>query len=211
MKDLNKKILGIILSGGMSRRMGCDKSQKKIKDKTLINLVLKRARNQVGCLAINSNKSIKFNSFGEKKYDVIPDCIRGNLGPLVGVLTGLKWAKKIQLESEWLVTFPVDSPFFPEDLVLQFFSEIKDEKIVVAKSRSKIHPVFSMWKLELEPFLEEAIENGIRKIDDFTKNFKTRVVNFSDFGYDPFFNVNDQDDLIKAEEIFLKFFKGKIV
>ena len=44
---------------------------------------------------------------------------------------------------------------------------IKDEKIVVAKSRSKIHPVFSMWKLELEPFLEEAIENGIRKIDDF--------------------------------------------
>jgi molybdopterin-guanine dinucleotide biosynthesis protein A len=45
---------------------------------------------------------------------------------------------------------------------------------------------------------------GGRKIDLFSKKIKTRVVNFPFIGYDPFFNVNNLDDLKKAEGISSK-------
>jgi molybdopterin-guanine dinucleotide biosynthesis protein A len=52
--------------------------------------------------------------------------------------------------------------------------------------------------------LEKFLKEGGRKIDLFSKKIKTRVVNFPFIGYDPFFNVNNLDDLIKAEGIFKK-------
>ena len=121
MKDPKKKLFGLILNGGLSRRMGSDKSKKMISKKSLISLVFERAKAQVDYLAINSNQK----SF-DKKIEIIPDCFSGNLGPLVGVLSGLKWLKKNNYSfSSWLITFPVDSPFFPENLVQCFFENLK--------------------------------------------------------------------------------------
>ena len=68
-----------------------------------------------------------------------------------------------------------------------------------------------MWKVctKLELELEHALRNKERKIMDFTKKFKTRLVNFSDIGYDSFFNVNTPEDLKKAEQIFQVINKNK--
>ena len=200
MKDPKKKLFGLILNGGLSRRMGSDKSKKMISKKSLISLVFERAKAQVDYLAINSNQK----SF-DKKIEIIPDCFSGNLGPLVGVLSGLKWLKKNNDSfSSWLVIFPVDSPFFPENLVQCFFENLRDEKIVMAKCKERLHPVFSMWHTDNLKLLEKFLKGGGRKIDLFSKKIKTRVVNFPFIGYDPFFNVNNLDDLNKAEVIFKK-------
>ena len=200
MKDPKKKLFGLILNGGLSRRMGSDKSKKMISKKSLISLVFERAKAQVDYLAINSNQK----SF-DKKIEIIPDCFSGNLGPLVGVLSGLKWLKKNNDSfSNWLVIFPVDSPFFPENLVHCFFENLKDEKIVMAKCKKRLHPVFSMWHTDNLQLLEKFLTEGGRKIDLFSKKIKTRVVNFPFIGYDPFFNVNNLDDLNIAEGIFKK-------
>ena len=40
------------------------------------------------------------------------------------------------------MVFPVDSPFFPKNIVESFVKGLKNEKIVMAKSNKKIHPVF---------------------------------------------------------------------
>ena len=198
----NDEITGIILSGGLSRRMGQHKAFMKINDKTLIQLVKDKSVNQVNHLILNSNEEIeKYKEiFGTK---VLKDCIPGNLGPLVGVLTGLKWVLK-NSQSRWLATFPVDSPFFPENLVSKFMEESHGKEILIAKRDERIHPVFAMWKVskKLELELEKSLKNEERKIMDFTKKFKTRLVKFPDIGYDSFFNVNTPEDLKKAERIF---------
>ncbi len=184
--------------------MGEDKSEKKINGKSLIELVLKRSEEQVAKIIINSNKEKNlFLRLGYK--NIIKDCIDGNLGPLVGILSGLKWVEK-NSNNKWLVCFPVDSPFFPKNLVSKFLEESKDYEILMAKSLGRVHPVFSMWKVNsnMAIELEKFLMNNQRKIDAFTKNFKTRVVNFPDIGYDPFFNVNTPDDLLKAETIYEK-------
>ena len=42
-----------------------------------------------------------------------------------------------------------------------------------------------------------------------TKKIPTRLVNFDNIGYDPFFNVNNLYDLKKAEQIYKEFFENK--
>ena len=200
MKGPKKKLFGLILNGGLSRRMGSDKSKKMVSNKTLISLVVEKARVQVDYLAINSNQKSSGN-----KIEIIPDCLPGNLGPLVGILSGLKWLEKNDdYFSNWLVIFPVDSPFFPENLVQCFFENLRDEKIVMAKCKGRLHPVFSMWHTDNLKLLEKFLIGGGRKIDHFSKKIKTRVVNFPFIGYDPFFNVNNLDDLKIAEGISSK-------
>ena len=119
----NHEITGIILSGGLSRRMGQHKAFTKIQGRTLIELVKDKSAKQVNQLILNSNEEDeKYKKiFGTK---ILKDCIPGNPGPLVGILTGLKWALK-NSESSWLATFPVDSPFFPENLVAKFIQEME--------------------------------------------------------------------------------------
>ena len=200
MKDPKKKLFGLILNGGLSRRMGSDKSKKTISNKSLISLVVERASAQVDYLAINSNQKSH-----DKKIEIIPDFFSGNFGPLVGILSGLKWLEKNNKSfCNWLVIFPVDSPFFPENLVKCFFENLGDEKIVMAKCKGRVHPVFSMWHTDNLELLEKFLLEGGRKIDLFSKKINTRVVNFPFIGYDPFFNVNDLDDLNKAEIIYNK-------
>ena len=117
----------------------------------------------------------------------------------------MKWAEKYYPIANWILTVPVDSPFFPDDLLKKFRKNLNDELIVTAKSGDKTHPVFSMWNLSLIKSLELSIKQGILKIDEFTKNFKTKVVNFPIIDYDPFYNINNLEDLSVAEEIHDKF------
>ena len=64
-----------------------------------------------------------------------------------------------------------------------------------------------MWNVDLIEDLEFFITKGERKIDLFTKKIKSRLVNFPVIGYDPFFNVNNEEDLRKAENIYSTFFQ----
>ena len=89
----NNHIGGLILAGGKSRRMNFfDKSFKKIQKKTLIDLVLNKARKQVFDIAINSN-SLSFTKI-DSSLELLEDIVPGQLGPLAGILTGLEWIKK---------------------------------------------------------------------------------------------------------------------
>ena len=64
-----------------------------------------------------------------------------------------------------------------------------------------------MWNVDfqLESKIENLLKNGERKIDKVCKKFKTRVVNFPDIGYDPFFNINTPQDLETASRIEKEF------
>ena len=201
MKNNVNLIGGLVLAGGKSRRMNFnDKSFKKIGDSSLIEIVIERLKPQVNIIAINSNTLDNNRKFND--LVVLNDSISGYLGPLVGVLTGLEWLKSRKENFTWLITIPVDSPFFPDDIVNSFVKNLGDEKIIVAKSKEQIHPVIALWSLDLIEPLRKAITNDTRKIDEFTKKIKMKVVNFPIIDYDPFFNINNENDLLIAKKIF---------
>ena len=86
------------------------------------------------------------------------------------------------------------------NLVSKFLVYKDNYEIISANSGNRNHPVFSLWHLKLEEELEISIKNGTRKIDEFTRKKKTKVVKFKNFGYDPFFNINTKADLDLARK-----------
>ena len=193
---------GVILAGGSARRLGGKgKAFINISGVSLIELVLRKIETQVDRLAINTRDK---NSFSQYNYPIIEDLIteEGGSGPLAGISSAIKWAKKSINPVSHVITVPVDTPLLPIDLVHRMSLELKIKKsdIIFASSNNNIYPVVSMWSLSLDNHLDKALSNGVRKIDAFTSSYNVSTVDWSFNDVDPFFNINNPEDITLAEK-----------
>jgi molybdopterin-guanine dinucleotide biosynthesis protein A len=193
-------ILGVLLAGGQSRRMGGgDKNLRDLNGQSILNRVIESAEKQVDHLIINANGAPE--RFDEYKLPVVEDSVGGHQGPLAGILTGLEWASNYRPDVEWVMSFATDAPFFPEDLVEQLMNAIKIDQadISCATSKGRSHPVFALWPVRLKDDLHHALTvEEIRKIDRWTSRYHLVEVEFQAEPFDPFFNINRPEDLEKA-------------
>ncbi|MBI28455.1 MAG: Molybdenum cofactor guanylyltransferase [Alphaproteobacteria bacterium MarineAlpha5_Bin11] len=196
-----EKVTGCILIGGKSSRMGGGiKSLKKINGKSILHRIIEKSQDQVTNLVINSN--IDDDNIKKFSIPIFSDLIKGYLGPLAGIHTAINCAKNNN--HKWAITFPGDTPFFPINIVNLFLktSIRKNCSIVLANSNGKNHPVFGIWHTSLEEDLKESIEkNNIRKIDEWVKKHNYAIEYIKNTKYDPFFNINNFNDLLIAKEI----------
>ena len=113
----HNNVLGVVLAGGKSQRFGEDKSQVKLGDKILIDYILSEIIDEFNEVLVVSNNSINFRK--SKKISLIQD-FKKDLGPLGGVLTAMKWVKDNNKDYQWISTFPVDTPFFKNQILKDF-------------------------------------------------------------------------------------------
>ena len=137
---------GVILAGGSARRLGGKgKAFINISGVSLIDLVLRKIETQVDRVAINTRDK---NSFSQYNYPIIEDLIteEGGSGPLAGISSAIKWAKKSINPVSHVITVPVDTPLLPIDLVHRMSLELKIKKsdIIFASSNNNIYPVVSI-------------------------------------------------------------------
>ena len=200
------KPFGLILAGGLSRRMGGgDKPLLEIGGRSILARVISRAAPQCAGLALNANGDpARFASFG---LPVVADDVGGFAGPLAGILAGLDWLAA-QGGAEMLLSLPADTPFMPADLAARLESARKKEgaALACAASGGHTHPVIGLWPVVLRAELRRAlVEEDIRKIDRFTARYSTAVAQWPVTPYDPFFNANAPDDLEAARSIAEKY------
>jgi molybdopterin-guanine dinucleotide biosynthesis protein A len=197
------KVAGVLLAGGLSRRMGGgDKSLRSIAGETILARVIARARPQVEALCLNANGDPA--RFAEFDLPVVPDSIEGFAGPLAGVLAGLDWAADSVPGCTHVASFATDAPFLPEDLVAGLARAVEREgaDMACAASGGREHPVFGLWPLRLREALRRALaEEGLRKVDVWTGRYRRAVAHWPDRPLDPFFNANEPDDLARAERL----------
>jgi molybdenum cofactor guanylyltransferase len=195
-------IAGVLLAGGLSRRMGGgDKSLKKLAGETILERVIARANPQVAGLALNANGDpSRFKAYG---LPVVPDSVAGFAGPLAGVLAGLDWAAANVPGASYVASFATDAPFFPPDLVARLATAVADGRhdLACAASGGRSHPVFGLWPLSLREDLRAALKAGTRKVDEWTARHRLATVEFPADPYDPFFNANTPQDLAEAEKV----------
>jgi len=199
-------ILGVILAGGQSRRMGRDKSFIKLNGKTLIEHTIIKVKKFLPNLIIISNENK--NEIMKYGIDLVNDCLGKNQGPLIGVMTAMKYIKDNKKNFDWIATFPCDTPFFPELLIKKFIDNSKSKKSLLyfASSKGQRHNVFGLWSLKLYDKLHNDIVNkNSRKVEDWAEQNDVQRIEFSFEKDDPFFNINTEEDLIKAKELFNKF------
>lgn len=195
-------ILGVILAGGQSTRMGGgDKCLLPLGGRPILAHVIDRLRPQVDGLALSANGDpARFEAFG---LTVLADSVAGYPGPLAGVLAGMDWAAGRGATA--IVTAAADTPFFPDDLVraLRAAAVAGNTWLAMAMTpgeggRLDRHPTFGLWPVDLRDDLRRALEDGLRKVVAWTEPHGCARAVFHDRIPDPFFNVNTPDDLAAA-------------
>lgn len=197
---MTMSIAGVILAGGQAVRLGGgDKGLLRIGSATLLERVITRLARQVDTLALNANGDpVRFTAFG---LDVIADPFSQRIGPLGGILAGMRWAADKGSPTH-IVTVAADTPFFPADLVERFAAAAVDAGgIVLARSIGRLHPVFGLWPVALADDLTVYLaDGGKRRVTAYAgERHIATVVDFDASAEgDPFFNINTPDDLAKA-------------
>lgn len=197
------KVVGLLLAGGQSRRMGGgDKALRPLGGMSLLARVIQRLQPQVEALVLNANGDP--SRFAEFALPVVADSVPDFAGPLAGVLAGLDWTAAHRPDCPFIVSVATDAPFLPVDLVARLTAELETTRadLACATSGGRAHPVFGLWPVRLREDLRRAVvEDGIRKVDEWTAHHRLVTVAFSDRPVDPFFNANRPEDLEAAARL----------
>jgi molybdopterin-guanine dinucleotide biosynthesis protein A len=187
------EVTGIVLAGGMGRRMGgVDKGLVELDGQPMVAHVLARLRPQVGAILVNANQNPdRYARFG---FPVVPDDVGGFAGPLAGLHAGMTRAA-----TTCVVTCPCDSPFLPLDLVARLAAGLEqhEAQLAVARTYDQPHPVFALARRDVLPHLTQFLATGGRKIDAWYATLRVVEVPFDDEA-DAFRNINTADELAAA-------------
>jgi molybdenum cofactor guanylyltransferase len=199
----NAPTLGLVLAGGLARRMGGgDKARIRIGGATILQRVLDRLGPQCSGVIINANGDPA--RFADTGLPVIADRVPDFAGPLAGILAGLDWAATHAPNAEWLASAPGDCPFLPKDLVARLHdARVKaGTPLACARSGEWRHPVVGLWPVPLRDDLRQALTaEGLHKIELWTARHGVAIAEWPDTPVDPFFNVNTPEDAARAEAI----------
>ncbi|MEZ5651905.1 MAG: molybdenum cofactor guanylyltransferase MobA [Burkholderiaceae bacterium] len=187
------EITGLILAGGLGRRMGADgrgadKALVSLGGRAMIDHVIERISPQVSTLLINANQDPA--RFAPRPWPVVPDRLPGHAGPLAGLHAGLALAA-----TDWVLMVPCDSPFLPLDLARQLADAAGRQAvpIAVAAAGGREQPVFALVARKLCPDLQDYLQAGGRKIDHWYHGHPYAVVQFDD--QQAFVNLNTREDI----------------
>lgn len=190
-------ITGVILAGGLSRRLhGTPKAFIELGGIPLIRHVFDALRPQVGAVLINANNHIE--RFQEYQVPVLADSLPGFRGPLAGIATAMAAAT-----TPYLAVVPCDSPFIPRHLFLRLAAalEAHGSRISVVEVAGRWQPVFALLNCNLLADLDAHLAAEGRKIDHWYARFEPSVVDFTEEA-SSFLNINTYEDLRTAEQLF---------
>lgn len=200
MTTVETKPAGLILAGGLSRRMGGgDKGLRNLGGETVLARTVRRLRPQVSPLMLNANGAPE--RFG-RALPVIADTLPGAPGPLAGLLAGLDHLARAHPSRRFLLTVPSDCPFLPMDLAARLMDAAQAHGAAHAASGGRDHPVIGVWDVATRDDLRRLlVEEDERRAGRWSRRVDAVRVEWPDLPFDPFFNVNTPEDFAAAERL----------
>jgi molybdopterin-guanine dinucleotide biosynthesis protein A len=194
-------ILGVILAGGLSRRMGGgDKPLRLLAGRTLLDRVAERFAPQCG-LGVLLNANGDPTRFAGFPGPIVPDGVPDHPGPLAGILAALDHAAVHHPSATHVASVTCDAPFLPLDLVDRLRAGLSGAPIAMASSAGQEHFTVALWAVSLRDDLRASlVERGERRVGAFLRRHGAAAVDWATDPVDPFLNVNTPEDLAVAED-----------
>jgi len=197
---------GIVLAGGLSRRMGGgDKALFTLGGTALLARVAAALRPQCKSLILSANGDPA--RFAQFDLPVVADDVDGFKGPLAGILAGLDWIAAHFHDVEFAVSAPADTPFLPDDFAdrLKQARAEQDGLIACGRSGGRLHPLAALWPVAIRADLRHAlVRDDMRRVEDFQRKYRRAIADWPAESLDPFFNINTPGDLEAAELMLLR-------
>ena len=196
-------LLGIVLAGGQSRRMGTDKLFADLGGKPLVAHAVERLKAQMEHVSIVAPPK-KRNDLKFKGVTFLSDHHENFQGPLAGIFAGLHNAEVHGFYG--IITVAADTPFFPDDYAHQIAAEPRhdlpgEERATIARTSNGLHPVFGCWPIRAIDVISALLENDTRKVMAAADKIGWDPIDFEGAGADPFFNINTPENLAQAQKI----------
>lgn len=181
-------ITAVILAGGRGQRMGAqNKGLLPFRQQPLIQHVITRLRGQIPRILISANQDLDaYRQFG---LPVVSDLIADYPGPLGGMHAVLR-----QLETEWLITAPCDTPFLPLDYLQRMQAAMDGHRAYVAHDGERLQTGFCLLHRSVLPALEAALQAGQFAVHRLLAAVAAKPVDFSD-QQTAFINFNTPSEL----------------
>ncbi len=180
-----------ILAGGRSSRFKEDKRWVEINGKPLLLVVLEKLRRFSNNIVVSSRSS---DSIPIENVTVVKDSERFG-GPLCGIFEVLK-----QVRGDRFIFFAADMPFVTDRMIKTLIDE-NERDVVLLRCKGKIYPLpISISRNALN--LNSDCKN--RRIMTILENTDYKVIDWDSQDCIEFFNINTQEDLLKAKEYLLK-------
>jgi molybdopterin-guanine dinucleotide biosynthesis protein A len=212
-----RKVTGVVLAGGKSRRMGRDKSIVVFDGKPLLIRAVNVLEQLFGETIIVTNQEIPRDvraELGGAKiiHDEIP-----HLGPLGGISAALKASK-----SEIVFVMAVDMPFASTHAIegmskLANIREIFEEKVDAAVPVSDVgyEPLFAFYHKRCLEIIDRKLAGGERKVISIFDSLNVKTIDIEKLRYEAsrsdeitgtglgkaFININTESDLKQAESL----------
>lgn len=195
-------ITGWVLCGGEGRRMGgLNKGLQTYRGQALVHWVMEALGSQVATLHVNANRDqAAYTTLLNQAHtagQVWPDeaDLQGSLGPLAGILTGLR-----RVDTPWLMAAACDTPALPPDLVERLYTQAvahhADIAVPVttdAHGEARHHWTCALIHARCRASLEAAIPPGERRVGKWVQSCAWIGVSFDEPA--AFININTPETL----------------
>ena len=184
-------ISAVILAGGLARRLnGVEKGLQSVNGTPLISHIVHRLSPQIHAIYLNINRE---RALYHALYPELPsysDQLTDFQGPLSGMLSGFE-----QIDSEYLLFVPCDTPFLPHNLVAKLTKSLRmnHAEIAYAHDGMRAHPTIALIHHSVAKSLKNYLAQGERRVFQFFQLHKSVAVDFSEHAH-AFRNFNSPED-----------------
>lgn len=198
MIDTSRGVTGIILAGGLSRRLGRDKAVEPIDGQPLVGRVMDALAQIADELVVVVNTPQRGRELPLPDSAVVAVDIYPNAGSLGGIFTGLSSAS-----NRWGIVVACDMPFLNLDLLSYLLSFRESHDAVVPVLDDRPEPTHAAYSKVCLSAIEARLDADDLKIARFFDDVRVKYVSQRRVEeIDPerrsFFNVNTEEDLARA-------------
>ena len=191
-------VSGIVMAGGMSRRLGRNKVVEPLGGEPLIQRVIDRLSQVVDQITVVVNDAERASELSLPPSVRVATDVYPGKSTLGGMHTGLS-----TIDTEWGIIVACDMPFLNVKLINHMLSVREGFDVVVPVLRGYLEPTHAAYSKQCLPHIERKLWADDLKIIRFFDEVRVNPVPEDevrrlDPGFLSFFNINTQKDLDEA-------------